>query len=180
MTKPTTSEWAHVEKSSIHNNGMFATKDIPKGTKIIQYVGELISKKESDNRADRQLDAHKEDSDVGSVYIFTLNKTYDIDGYVDYNTAKWINHSCSPNSEVEIIDDEIWIMSKKNIKKDDEITYNYGYDVDDYENHPCRCNSPNCIGYIVAQHHWKKLKKKLKRKKSKEKRLAKKNKDLKN
>ena len=55
------------------------------------------------------------------VYIFELNKLYDIDGDVPYNHARLINHSCNPNCEVEIINNRLWISAIKNIKK----TLNY-------------------------------------------------------
>ena len=53
---------------------------------------------------------------TGSVYIFELNKKYDIDGAFRYNKARFMNHSCDPNCEVEIEKNEIWISSIKDIK----------------------------------------------------------------
>lgn len=148
-----------VKSSGIHNKGVFAKKNIKKGTKIIEYVGEIITKKESDSRAQTQLEKNKKNKTHGAVYIFELNKRYDIDGNVPWNKAKYINHSCDPNAETEDINGHIWIIAIKDIKKGEEITYNYGYDLEDYKDHPCKCKSKNCVGYIVAEKHWKKLKK---------------------
>jgi hypothetical protein len=148
-----------VKKSKIHNKGVYAKKDIPKGTKIIEYVGEIITKKEADKRAEKQLEKSKGHSIDGGVYIFELNKRYDIDGKVPWNLAQYINHSCNPNAETEDQDGHIWIIAAKDIKKGEEITYNYGYDFKDYKDHPCKCGSKNCVGYILAEKHWKKLKK---------------------
>ena len=94
---------------------------------------------------------------TGSVYIFELNKKYDIDGSVSYNKAKYINHSCNPNCEVDIVDNRIWISSIKNIKKNDELSYDYGYefDKDDFRDHICKCGEKNCIGYIISSDDWK-------------------------
>ena len=156
--KPTESEYIIVENSSIHGKGVFASKDIKKGTKIIEYVGEKISKEESDVRATEQEEKSK-NSDEGAVYIFDINDEFDIDGNVEWNTARLINHSCNPNCETEQDeDDRVWIIAMKDIKKGEEITYNYGYEYDNYEEHLCRCGSDNCVGYIVAEKHWKKLK----------------------
>ena len=95
------------------------------------------------------------------VYVFELNKLYDIDGSVSHNHAKLINHSCNPNCEVEIINNEIWISAIKNIKKNTELSYNYGYSYDtDYIDHICRCRSSKCVGYILDEDHWPKLKNK--------------------
>ena len=93
----------------------------------------------------------------GLVYIFELNKRYDIDGNVSYNTAKYINHSCAPNCEPEIIRGHIWIIALRNIMKGEELTYNYGYGFEDYQDHECRCGSDNCIGYILGEEYWPKL-----------------------
>jgi len=153
-------EYIEIRKSGIHNNGAFATKDIQKGTEVIEYVGEKISKKESEKRADEVLEKSKKDKDHGAVYIFELNKKFDIDGNVPWNHAKNINHSCNPNCEAENEDGKrIWIVALRDIKKGEEITYNYGYDIDNYEDHPCKCGSENCVGYIVDKDEWSKLKK---------------------
>ncbi|RME55377.1 SET domain-containing protein-lysine N-methyltransferase [Candidatus Woesearchaeota archaeon] len=146
-----------IKKSSIHNKGVFASRDIAKGTKVIEYVGEKITKKEAEKRALKKLNKHKKNPDQGAVYIFELNSRYDIDGDVPYNDAKYINHSCNPNCETQIINNRIWIVAIKDIKKGEEITYNYGYDLDSYKDHPCKCGSKNCIGYILAEEHWPKL-----------------------
>jgi SET domain-containing protein len=161
---PVNMEHVKVKESSIHNKGVFARKDIKKGTKVIEYVGEKITKAESDRRADRDLERNAKNQKHGAVYLFTLNKKYDIDGNVSWNPAKYINHSCNPNCETDIIKGKIWIIALKDIKKGEEITYNYGYDYDNFLDHPCRCKSHNCIGYIADEDHWPKIKKKLKKK----------------
>ena len=156
-----------IKRSKIHATGVYAGEDIKKGQKIIEYIGEKITKKESDRRSDEILKKHKENPENGAVYIFTLNKKYDIDGSPDYNKAKYINHSCSPNCETDILKGHIWIMAEKDIKKGEELTYNYGYDLDDWEEHPCNCGSKNCVGYIAEEELWPKLKKKIAKKKLK-------------
>ncbi len=150
-----------VKNSKIHNKGVFAKKDIPKGTKVIEYVGEKITKAEAEKRAEKQMKKSKNHTADGGVYIFELNKKYDIDGKVPWNPARFINHSCNPNCETESDEKHIWIVAIKNIKKGEELNYNYGYDLENYKEHPCKCNSENCVGYTVAEEHWPKLKKKL-------------------
>jgi SET domain-containing protein len=79
---------------------------------------------------------------------------------VSWNLAKYINHSCDPNCETDIIRGKIWINAIKDIKKGEELTYDYGYDMDCYEDHPCRCDSKNCVGYIVRSNlRWRVLRK---------------------
>lgn len=155
------SEWAGVGQSGIHQNGLFAKRDIPEGTRVIEYVGDKIIKAESERRGHEQDELGREKGD-GTVYVFTLNDRYDIDGAVDWNDAKNANHSCDPNAEPDIIDGRIWLIALREIKKGEEIVYDYGFDLSHWREHPCRCGSKNCVGYIVGEEYHKKLKKKIK------------------
>ena len=133
-----------IKKSNIDNKGLIAAKNIKKGTKIIEYKGKLISKKESEENP--KFDNEKK------IYLFEINKRYDLDGDFRFNTARLINHSCNPNCEVTGKGLKLWIESTKEIKKGEELSYDYGFSFDeDFKNYPCRCNSSNCCGYIVRQ-----------------------------
>ena len=139
--------------SRINNKGLFANKDIKKGTKIINYIGKIITKKQTDENP--KFDNGK------AIYLYNLNNRYDLDGDFKYNTARLINHSCNPNCDIEIENNEIWVISKKNIRKHQELNYNYGYAFDtvDVKDHPCKCGAKNCVGYILDEDDWPKLKK---------------------
>ena len=132
-----------VGPSRIAGQGLFAVEPIKKGTRIIQYIGEKISSRE---RA-RRLAA-------GNAYIFHLTYRYAIDGQTLENTARYINHSCDPNCEVEKTPDTIWIVALRDIPAGEELSYNYGYDARNYQENPCNCGAPNCCGYILAQEYW--------------------------
>ena len=151
------------KKSRVHGSGLFASQNIKKGSPIIEYVGDKVTKREGDRRADKQINKAKKYNKNGMVYIFELNKRYDIDGDVPYNHARLINHSCNPNCEVVIDNNRLWISAIKNINKNNELSYNYGYSYDtDYGEHICKCGSSRCVGYILDEDHWPKLKKKKK------------------
>jgi len=154
-----------IKNSKVHNKGIFAKKDVKKGTKLIEYVGEIVTKEEGTSRAVKQYSLARKNKELGSVYVFELNKKYDLDGNFKYNVARFINHSCSPNCRFTIKKNRIWIIAKKNIKKGEELNYDYGYDLEDYKSHRCKCGSKNCIGYIVATEHRKKLQRILNKKK---------------
>lgn len=149
-----------VKRSKVHGSGVFAQQNISKGSNIIKYIGEKVSKKEGDRRSEKRLKKYKNSKVSGSVYIFELNTRYDIDGSPSYNKARYINHSCRPNCEVQIIKNCIWIVSIKKIKKGDELSYDYGFEFDkeDYLDHICKCGSSNCIGYIISSDDWSKFK----------------------
>tara|TARA_B110000503_G_scaffold117840_1_gene178208 strand:- start:200 stop:727 length:528 start_codon:yes stop_codon:yes gene_type:complete len=153
------------KNSSIHSSGLFAKFDILSGDRVIEYVGDKLTKSKSDLIADVHIEANKKAGTNGAVYIFTLNKTHDINGKVPWNIAKYINHSCDPNCETDIVRGRIWISAIKDIKKGEELTYDYGYDMDSFEEHPCRCRSKNCLGYIVRSNLRWRVKKKLEEKK---------------
>ena len=87
-----------VKSSGIHKKGLFSLKDISKGSRIIQYLGEKVTKKESIKRA-LNWEADARNNDKGFVYMFELNDKWDIDGLVGDNPAKYINHSCDGNCE---------------------------------------------------------------------------------
>lgn len=158
--RPTTSPWAKVRRSPIHGRGVIATKDIPSGTRIIEYEGERITKAESERR-DEQRAARAARGGDGCVYIFEINKRHDLDGHASWNTARLINHSCDPNCESEKVRGHIWITARRDIAKGEELTFDYGFDVENWQEHPCRCGSPKCVGYIVAKSHRWRLRKRL-------------------
>ena len=160
-----TNQKLYIKKNSrIHSSGLFAKTDIKSGTRIIEYRGLKITKAQSDKIADVHIDANKKEGKVGSVYIFTLNQRYDINGKVSWNLAKYINHSCDPNCETDIVRGKIWINAIRDIKKGEELSYDYGYDMHYLEEHPCRCRSKNCVGYIVRSNLRWRVKKKLAKK----------------
>lgn len=158
--KTVTSPYIVVKNSRIHGKGVFAKKDIPEGTRIIEYIGEKITKAEGDRREKMQCEAAKKDKKKGSVYVYELNKKYDLDGNFPYNPARLINHTCEPNCEADIIRGRIWVIALRNIKKGEELSYNYGFDSEDYEDHPCKCGKKKCVGYVVAEEDWGDLPKK--------------------
>lgn len=159
--RPPDFPYVEVRYSSIHNNGLFAAKNIPKGTFFIQYLGEIIPKKESKYRGLSQYES-SQSTDEGSVYIFNLDKKRDLDGNFDWNIARLANHSCKPNCEAQDVDGEIWFIALRDIKNGEELTFNYGYELKHWKEHPCLCGESNCIGYIVRKKDRKKLRKILK------------------
>lgn len=125
-----------IERSKIHGRGVMALCNIAKGTDIIEYTGEKILTKEGDRR--HQLQEKK-----GVFYVFKLNTRWDLDGSTG-GDAKLINHSCNPNCEYKITRCKIWIRALRNIRKGEELTYNYF--VTEQGRNPCKCGAKNCKG----------------------------------
>ncbi len=114
--------------------GLVAACNIKKGTKIINYVGNIITKKQTEENP--KFDNSK------PIYLFNLNSRYDLDGDVSWNTARLINHSCSNNCDYDGKGLKLWVTAIKDIKKGEEITCDYGFGYDsDYKQFPCNCRS---------------------------------------
>src|SRR6185436_14709185 len=102
-------EWVRFESSKIHGIGGYAVADIPKGTKVIEYLGEKISKAESQKRCK-----------AGNPFVFYLDEQLDLDGSVDWNMARHLNHCCAPNCESQHGEGHIWLIALLDIKEGEE------------------------------------------------------------
>ncbi len=133
-----------VIKSNIHHQGLSAARDIKVGERIIEYVGKKISNKQAEKDEKYRFDV---------TYLFTLNEKYVLDGDFKFNTARLINHSCDPNCEVlDSSKTKIWITAMRDIKKGEELSYDYGFSYDcNYKDHKCKCGSSKCVGFIVRE-----------------------------
>ena len=132
-----------VGPSHIAGQGLFAEQNIKQGTKIIRYIGEKITHEESERRLA-----------AGNVYIFGLDEHSAIDGSTSKNTARYINHSCEPNCHTEQFGYIIWIVAIRDIRAGEELTYNYGYEMNDEPAEPCQCGAKHCCGYILDPRFW--------------------------
>lgn len=138
-----------VRRSKIHGTGVFATQRIPKGTRIIEYLGERVSHAEADRRY-----ADKADDD-NHTFLFTVDARTVIDAGVGGNAARYINHSCDPNCETLAEDRRIFIEAIKDIEAGEELAYDYmierdGDDPPDIEQlFGCRCGATDCRGTML-------------------------------
>jgi SET domain-containing protein len=139
-----------VRESPIHGRGIFATRHISSGKRIIEYVGERITPEEADERYD------DDQADHPHILLFTVDKHTVIDGAVDGNEAKYINHSCEPNCEAVNDDGHIFIEAIRDISRGEELTYDYQLEragrfrAEWKERYRCRCGTPSCRGSMLA------------------------------
>jgi len=140
-----------IKKSNIDRKGrgLYAAKDIKEGTRIIDYVGKIITIK--------QTEESEKFNNSKPIYLFNLNNRYDLDGDVSWNTARLINHSCSNNCDYNGVGLKLWVVTIKNIKKGEELTCDYGFGYDEnFKQFRCKCGSKNCCGYILrAESRWR-------------------------
>ena len=142
--------YIEVRRSEIHGTGVFAKQDISNGTRIIEYIGEKVSTEQGQRRQEAQ-------SESDSIFFFELDEKTYIDGDVSGNDARFVNHSCDPNCESEEDAGHIWIISLRDIKKGEELTFDYGFDAEFFGEYPCQCGTKNCVGYIVGKEHRDKM-----------------------
>jgi uncharacterized protein len=114
--------------------GLFATKPIKKGAKIIRYFGPLLDCRK------------KKDDAIENKYLFELNNRWTIDGSVRKNIARYINHACRPNAESDVSarKRKVVIRAIKNIEPGDEINYDYGTDYFKAYLKPIGCKCDAC------------------------------------
>jgi SET domain-containing protein len=140
-----------VRNSRIHGRGVFAVRQIRKGTRILEYTGERIGNREADRRYDdTKMKRHH-------TFLFTLDSKTVIDGAIDRGggDASFINHSCEPNCEAVITGKKIFIHALRSIYPGDELAYDYQYertgknDAELEKFYLCKCGAPNCRGSIM-------------------------------
>lgn len=122
------------KRSQLHGFGVFAAQPITKNTRIVDYAGELVRNSESEEREDRYFDQ-------GCIWVFRVNRVWSRDANIGGNIARFINHSCTPNCYYEIVDKTIWIRAARNIRRSEELTYDY--QTIGERTIPCRCR-PGC------------------------------------
>ena len=140
-----------VRHSGIHGKGMFALRPLPKGTRLIEYLGERISHAEADRRYAR---AHENSP---HTMLFAVDDKVVIDATRKGNSARYINHSCAPNCEAVDEEGRIFIETIKPIKAGEEITYDYNLVLDERHTpavkraHACFCGARRCRGTLLGQ-----------------------------
>lgn len=140
-----------VRRSPIHGRGVFALRHIPKHTRLIEYKGERISHEEADKR---YALAHENSP---HTMLFEVNDEIVIDATRRGNSARWINHSCAPNCEIEDENDRIFIDTRRDIRPGEELTYDYNLQIGEPHTraaeraHACFCAARRCRGTMLGE-----------------------------
>ena len=138
-----------VRDSAIHGRGVFALRHIPKGTRIIEYLGERISHAE----ADRRYEDRPEDDN--HTFLFIVDKRTVIDAGINGNDARFINHACDPNCETVIEKRRVFIEAMRAIEPGEQLNYDYQIQREDddppnvEEIWACRCGTETCRGTML-------------------------------
>jgi SET domain-containing protein len=125
-----------IRESRIHRLGVYALEAIPAGRKVIEYTGERIGRRETKKRGQGSI-----------TYLFTLDDYWTLDGAFGGSGAEIINHSCDPNLYTWIFKGHILYMSRRPIRRGEELTVDYRFS-HKVERVPCKCGSGKCRGTI--------------------------------
>lgn len=137
-----------VRSSSIHGKGVFATRAIAKGTRVIEYKGTRIT--------EAAADAKYGDDEGTHTFLFLLEDEMVIDANYHGNSARWINHSCNPNCEAVEDDGHVFIDAIRDIKPGEELSYDYQLIVEEHYTpalkrlYACACGARHCRGTILG------------------------------
>jgi hypothetical protein len=138
-----------VRSSPVHGMGAFALRRIPKGTRIIEYLGERVSHREADRRYEGK------DANDAHTFLFIVDSRTVIDAGVNGNDARFLNHSCNPNCESVIERRRVFIEAIRTIEPGEEMTYDYQIQREDddppgiEEIFACHCGFPQCRGTML-------------------------------
>jgi SET domain-containing protein len=121
--------------SAVHRFGVFAGESIPAGRRVIEYTGEIVSRREAARRGE-----------AGRCYLFFLDSYRRIDGAVGGSGAEYVNHCCAPNLVARKVRGRIFYFSRRRIDRGEELTLDYKYRT--AEPIECRCGAPTCRGTI--------------------------------
>jgi len=140
-----------IRPSGIHGLGAFATRPIPRGTRLIEYAGERLTPEQADARyPDVPGERHH-------TFLFAIDDDVVIDAVVGGNDARFINHSCDPNCDAVIDGGGIWIETIRDVEPGEELAYDYAYILEERHTpsakrrYPCTCGAVTCRGTILAK-----------------------------
>ncbi|MGA2548586.1 MAG: SET domain-containing protein-lysine N-methyltransferase [Burkholderiaceae bacterium] len=143
-----------IRRSGIHGRGVYAARPIKSGERIVEYKGERINWKEA-------LRRHPHDPEQPNhTFYFTIGDDLVIDGGARGNAARWINHSCNPNCEADMVEIRghmhVFIEALRDIKTGEELSYDYGLEIDApytpklKREFACSCGHKGCRGTMLA------------------------------
>jgi SET domain-containing protein len=139
-----------VERSGVHGWGVFATRHLAAGERLIEYEGEIISMAEAIARHPHDVQ-HPD-----HTFYFHLDNGLVIDALHGGNASKWINHSCRPNCVPDEVRGRIFILTRRPVFKGEELTFDYGLVSDEpmsaalKARYACRCGAKKCRGTMLA------------------------------
>ena len=128
--------------------GLFCMQDVKKGDFLIEYVGEMITIDEFKRRIQRSIDNKEEQN----YYYMTMDNNRMLDAGPRGNIARFVNHSCDPNSETQKWtvngDTRIGLFAIEDMPAGTELSFNYQFESMGEIKKACLCGAANCSGFI--------------------------------
>lgn len=121
-----------VRKTPTRGKGVFATKRLTEGTIVADYIGQVYDLR---SRLPR----------YPGLYDMWVYKNLTICPDISKTGAHLINHSCEPNCVMYPYKGHILIVTARDIKPGEELTFHY-WCSEDSETIRCQCGSEHCRG----------------------------------
>jgi uncharacterized protein len=137
-------------RSPVHGTGVFALQPIAAGERLFEYKGEVTSWRRA---------AARQRSEAGHTFVFGLSDGRVIDGSRGGNSARFLNHACTPNCEAIETGNRVFIHTLVAIDAGDELSIDYGLEVDGEitedirARYACRCGASNCRQSMIRDAH---------------------------
>ena len=145
-----------IRSSPTHGRGVFATRTISKGARVVEYRGARIDSSAADYRPPT------DPADPYHTLMLELSDGTVIDASVRGNAARWINHGCDPNCEaIEYDDGRVYIHARRTIRAGEELRYDYRLVFEGRLSErarrafACRCGARRCRGTMLWRNHGK-------------------------
>jgi SET domain-containing protein len=119
-------------RSPIAGRGVFAGSRVPRRVKIGEVTGEVISVRTARQRAQGRC----------RMCLIDLSDTRALDCSKG-NDLRLLNHSCRSNAFLRIIRDRVEVYARRDIRKGEEITVDYG-ESPHSGGMQCSCGHPRC------------------------------------
>ena len=132
-----------VSPSRIHRLGVFAAENIPARTRVIEYRGKKLNRRQVSEIFEERWASRS----PNLYYLARLDVYWAVDGAVGGSGAEFVNHSCDPNLIMMTILKRIWLVSLRRVRRGEELSYDYCFDSRAIRV-PCHCGSPNCRGTL--------------------------------
>ena len=145
-----------VNRSAIHNWGLFTTRPVPKDGMVVEYMGSGLRSSIADVQ-EKKYENGTMAGMGGDCYMFRLDEHIVLDATVRGNIARYMNHCCTPNCYSRVISVEgtsgadaskhIVIFAGRDLEEGEEVTYDYKFPVEKAKI-ACHCGSPKCLGVM--------------------------------
>jgi SET domain-containing protein len=130
-----------VRRSPVHGKGVFATRSLAAGERVLEYKGEITAWRNA-------LRRHRREGVAGHTFLFGLSDGRVIDGGRGGNSTRWLNHACTPNCETIEDDGRIFIYTLRPVDAGEALFIDYLLAIDNAVDEEARAQYACACGFV--------------------------------